>query len=264
MTPPIATAGPSTDADPAAANLLEAVTLVKTYRSARALSGVSLRLEPGVTGLLGPNGAGKSTLMRILATVARPTTGKLRWNDADLLENPNALRRRLGYLPQDFGVYPQLSADEFLSYMATLKGIPNKTARRQIDVLIDSLNLGGVRRRLVGGFSGGMRQRVGIAQALLGDPAVIIVDEPTAGLDPQERVRFRELLRSLARERIILLSTHIVSDLETIADRIAILVRGHIVAQGSRAATIGAHASLEAAYLHAVEGVSAVEGVPAR
>ena len=195
-----------------------------------ALSEFTLTLTPGVTGLLGPNGAGKSTLMRILATVTRPSAGRVLWNGTDLARDPNALRETLGYLPQDFGVYPQLTALEFLDYIAAAKCLEPRAARRRIDQLLELVNLVDARGRALGGFSGGMRQRVGIAQALLNDPRVLIVDEPTAGLDPEERVRFRNLLGELSGERIVLLSTHIVSDVEATAARIALLAHGRLLA----------------------------------
>ncbi len=189
----------------------------------------TLTLGRGVLGLLGPNGAGKSTLMRILATITRPTTGRVAWNGVDVATAPNGLRRVLGYLPQDFGVYPNLTALEFLGYIAAVKGLDYRTARRRIGELLALVNLTDASRRPLGGFSGGMRQRVGIAQALLNDPDLLIVDEPTAGLDPEERVRFRGLLSELAGRRIVILSTHIVSDAEAVATRIAILSRGRLV-----------------------------------
>ena len=194
-----------------------------------------LRMEigPGVVGLLGPNGAGKSTLMRILATVTRPTEGRVLWNDADIARTPDGLRSVLGYLPQDFGVYPHLTAREFLEYLAAAKGLDAGAARRRIDELLGVVNLGEVRDRALGGFSGGMKQRVGIAQALLNDPQLLIVDEPTAGLDPEERVRFRNLLSELSGERIVILSTHIVSDVEAIATDIAILGGGRLLAHAA-------------------------------
>ncbi|HTP69619.1 MAG TPA: ABC transporter ATP-binding protein [Dongiaceae bacterium] len=208
--------------------------LSKTYRgSVRALRGVNLSLRPGVLGLLGPNGAGKSTLMRILATITRPSSGRVIWNDADVAKNPDALRSVLGYLPQDFGVYPNLSAIEFLDYLAAVKGIPAEAAKRRISELLALVNLADVAKRPLGGYSGGMRQRVGIAQALLNDPKLLIVDEPTAGLDPEERVRFRNLLSELSGERIVILSTHIVSDVEAVATEIAILARGELLAHGA-------------------------------
>jgi len=189
----------------------------------------SLSLGPGVVGLLGPNGAGKSTLMRILATIARPTGGTVTWNGTDIARAPDGLRSVLGYLPQDFGVYPNLTPLEFLEYLAAAKGLDAPTARKRIDELLQLVNLFEARHQRLGGFSGGMRQRVGIAQALLNDPRLLIVDEPTAGLDPEERVRFRNLLSDLSGERIVILSTHIVSDVEAVATDIAIIVRGRLV-----------------------------------
>jgi len=189
----------------------------------------SLDLGPGVLGLLGPNGAGKSTLMRILATITRPTEGKISWNGTDVVRSPNELRAVLGYLPQDFGVYPNLNAVEFLEYMAAVKGLDAKAARRRIEELLVLVNLTDARKRPLGGFSGGMRQRIGIAQALLNDPQLLIVDEPTVGLDPEERVRFRNLLSDLGGERLVLLSTHIVSDVEATATGIALIDRGRLL-----------------------------------
>jgi ABC-2 type transport system ATP-binding protein len=190
------------------------------------LRDMTLELGPGVTGLLGPNGAGKSTLMRILATVTRPTEGTVRWNGTDVLKSPDTLRAVLGYLPQDFGVYPNLTALEFLQYMAAIKGLDAKTARRRIEELLVVVNLVDAAKRPLGGYSGGMKQRAGIAQALLNDPQLLIVDEPTVGLDPAERVRFRNLLSDLAGERIIILSTHIVSDVEATATEIVLVNHG--------------------------------------
>ena len=186
----------------------------------------SLDLEPGVLGLLGPNGAGKSTLMRILATVTKMTEGTVNWKGMDISKHPDELRQVLGYLPQDFGVYPNLNAREFLEYMAAIKGLDVKSAKQRIDELLDLVNLTGAAKRPLGGYSGGMRQRVGIAQALLNDPQLLIVDEPTAGLDPEERVRFRNLIADLSGERIVILSTHIVSDVEATATSIAIINKG--------------------------------------
>ncbi|RPI34357.1 MAG: ABC transporter ATP-binding protein [Chloroflexota bacterium] len=185
-----------------------------------------LELGPGVIGLLGPNGAGKSTLMRMLATITQPTEGTIKWNGADIVRSPNTLRTVLGYLPQDFGVYPNLTGLEFLEYMAAIKGMDAKSARRRIDELLTVVNLVNAARRPLGGYSGGMKQRVGIAQALLNDPQLLIVDEPTVGLDPEERIRFRNLLSDLSGERIIILSTHIVSDVEATATEIVIVNKG--------------------------------------
>jgi len=186
----------------------------------------SLEIEAGVLGLLGPNGAGKSTLMRILATVTVRTGGVVTWNGVDIADHPDHLRGVLGYLPQDFGVYPNLNALEFLEYMAAIKGLDGKSAKRRIDELLQLVNLFDSAKRPLGGYSGGMVQRVGIAQALLNDPQLLIVDEPTAGLDPEERVRFRNLLAYLSGERIVILSTHIVSDVEATATSIAIINKG--------------------------------------
>lgn len=221
---------------------LKVENLSKTYGrgGVQALSAVNFTLQPGVLGLLGPNGAGKSTLMRILATITRPSSGSVAWNGADIATQPDALREVLGYLPQDFGVYPNLSAIEFLDYLAAVKGIPAAASRKRIGELLDLVNLADAAKRPLGGYSGGMRQRVGIAQALLNDPQLLIVDEPTAGLDPEERVRFRNLLSELSGERIVILSTHIVSDVEAVATDIAILAHGQLLALGAPEALLGA------------------------
>src|SRR5208282_4874293 len=213
---------------------LEIENVSKTYRgNVAALRGFRLEVGPGVLGLLGPNGAGKSTLMRILATITQPTAGRVLWNGADIKHVPDALRTVLGYLPQDFGIYPNLSAAEFLEYLAAVKGLDAASARKRIGELLELVNLADAARRPLGGYSGGMRQRVGIAQALLNDPQLLIVDEPTAGLDPEERVRFRNLLSELSGERIVILSTHIVSDIEAVATSIAILAHGELLSHGS-------------------------------
>jgi ABC-type multidrug transport system ATPase subunit len=193
----------------------------------------SLELTPGVWGLLGPNGAGKSTLMRILATITPPSQGRVLWNGVDIHRQPAGLRAVLGYLPQDFGVYPNLNAVEFLEYLAAVKGLERRAVQRRIAELLEVVNLADARRRPLGSFSGGMKQRIGIAQALLNDPAVLIVDEPTVGLDPEERVRFRNLLADLAGERIVILSTHIVSDVEAAATRLAVLDHGRLLCQAA-------------------------------
>lgn len=199
----------------------------------------NLELGPCVLGLLGPNGAGKSTLMRILATITKASEGKATWNGVDIARKPDTLRAVLGYLPQDFGVYPHLNAVEFLTYMAALKGLDSRTARRRIDELLQVVNLTEARKRPLGGYSGGMKQRIGIAQALLNDPQLLIVDEPTVGLDPEERVRFRNLLSDLAGERIVILSTHIVSDIEATATRVVIINHGRLLTQSSPEALLG-------------------------
>jgi ABC-2 type transport system ATP-binding protein len=212
---------------------LEIENVSKTYRgNTAALRSFRLELGPGVLGLLGPNGAGKSTLMRILATITQPSAGRVLWNGTDIKQDADALRTVLGYLPQDFGIYPNLSALEFLGYLAAVKGLDAASASKRIGELLELVNLTDAARRPLGGFSGGMRQRVGIAQALLNDPKLLIVDEPTAGLDPEERVRFRNLLSELSGERIVILSTHIVSDVEAVATDIALIVQGELVVHG--------------------------------
>lgn len=208
--------------------MIETRNLSKAYNGVHALQDFNLKLTPGILGLLGPNGAGKSTLMRMLATITKPTEGTILWNGQDVVKDPESLRSVLGYLPQDFGVYPNLSVQEFLEYMAAIKGMSGEKARRKISDLLDLVNLRDAARRPLGGYSGGMRQRVGIAQALLNDPKLLIVDEPTVGLDPEERVRFRNLLSDLSSERIVILSTHIVSDVESTATDIAIIHKGHL------------------------------------
>ncbi len=210
--------------------VLEISEVSKIYnKSVTALDNFSLTIKPGILGLLGPNGAGKSTLMRMIATISKPTTGKILWNGIDIAKRPDELRKVLGYLPQDFGVYPNLNAVEFLEYMAALKGVPRKAAKIRITELLESLNLIHARKRPLKDYSGGMKQRIGIAQALLNDPKLLIVDEPTVGLDPEERVRFRNLIADIASDRIVILSTHIVSDVEASASKIAILNQGRLV-----------------------------------
>jgi ABC-type multidrug transport system ATPase subunit len=213
---------------------LTVTDLGKQYRSDLwGLRNFSLEIKPGILGLLGPNGAGKSTFMRMLATITKPTDGTILWNDVDIVRSPDALRRMLGYLPQDFGVYPNLNALEFLEYMAAIKGLDAATARKRIDELLQLVNLKAAAKRPLGGYSGGMKQRVGIAQALLNDPQLLIVDEPTVGLDPEERVRFRNLLSDLSGERIVILSTHIVSDVEATATRIALVNKGRLLCESA-------------------------------
>lgn len=187
---------------------------------------LSLEVKSGVVGLLGPNGAGKTTLMQMIATITRPTSGRILFHDQDVARRPNALRRRLGYLPQDFGVYDNLTATEFLTYFAALKGVRSK---QRVTEMLESVNLHGVANRTVGGFSGGMKQRLGIAQALINDPELVIVDEPTAGLDPEERVRFRNILSEIGFGKLVILSTHIVSDVESIATEIAVMKNGSLL-----------------------------------
>jgi ABC-2 type transport system ATP-binding protein len=195
----------------------------------KAVDDISFDLGGGVTGLLGPNGAGKTTLMGILSTFTKATAGNVTWCGMDIAKNPDPLREVLGYLPQHFGIYPTLSAREFLHYLGAVKGLSAKLAKERTAYSLDLVGLSDVADQRLGGFSGGMRQRVGIAQALLNDPKLIIVDEPTVGLDPAERMRFRLLLSDLAQGRIVILSTHIVSDIEASASRLAILSKGKLL-----------------------------------
>ncbi len=199
----------------------------------RALDEVTLDIARGMFGLLGPNGAGKSTLMRCIATLQVPTSGTIRYGDIDVLANPQALRRTLGYLPQDFGVYPRVSAERMLEHLAVLKGLARKGERRDtVDALLKQVNLWDVRKKTLASFSGGMRQRFGIAQALIGNPGLIIVDEPTAGLDPEERHRFLNLLAEIGEQVVVILSTHIVEDVSDLCQRMAIIAQGRIVQSG--------------------------------
>lgn len=202
----------------------------------RALDEVSLTIPRGMYGLLGPNGAGKSTLMRTIATLQAPTSGHIRFGDIDVLKTPELLRRTLGYLPQDFGVYPRVSAYDMLDHMAVLKGIAGRKERKEtVEGLLNQVNLWSVRKKALAGFSGGMRQRFGIAQALIGDPRLIIVDEPTAGLDPEERNRFLNLLAEIGENVVVILSTHIVEDVSDLCPAMAIICDGRIVKQGAPA-----------------------------
>lgn len=210
---------------------LQVERVSKLYGSFAALKEIDLDLKPGVYGLLGPNGAGKTTLMRIMTDLLIPTMGRVLYNGKDIHALGGVYRDKLGYLPQDFGVYPNFTAEEFLIYIARLKGLDKITAVRKTSELLDLVGLTSRNKRKLGGFSGGERQRVGIAQALLNDPEVLILDEPTAGLDPQERIRFRALLTSLAESRLVLLSTHIVSDIEFSADHVILLKSGDIIGQ---------------------------------
>jgi ABC-type multidrug transport system ATPase subunit len=202
----------------------------------RALDEVSLEVPAGMFGLLGPNGAGKSTLMRTIATLQSPTSGQVRFEDIDVIAEPEKLRRTLGYLPQDFGVYPRVSAADMLDHMAILKGVSNARDRKQtVEALLAQVNLWNVRNKAIAGFSGGMRQRFGIAQALIGQPRLIIVDEPTAGLDPEERNRFLNLLADIGERVVVILSTHIVEDVADLCPRMAIIAEGRIIATGAPA-----------------------------
>ncbi|HVG30818.1 MAG TPA: ABC transporter ATP-binding protein [Pyrinomonadaceae bacterium] len=216
--------------------MLKIEGLEKTYRSGvRALAGVSLDISPGMFGLLGPNGAGKTTLMKILATLLEADAGRVELNGVDLLARKDSVRRVLGYLPQEFGLYPTLTAEQTLDYFARLKGVTDAKERGSlVEALLERVNLSSEGRQRVGGFSGGMRQRLGIAQALIGRPQLIIVDEPTAGLDPEERARFHNLLSDAAGESaLVILSTHIVSDISNLCSRMAIMRRGEILSAGT-------------------------------
>ena len=230
---------------------LQISNVVKQYGTHRALSGLHFTITSGgVFGLLGPNGAGKSTLMKILATLTAPTSGLCVLDGTNICQHPNHMRQVLGYLPQDVAVYPNLTAPEFLDYIAALKSIKANAARKQIDMLLDIFNLSAHKKRRLADFSGGMRQRVGISAALLGDPKVIIVDEPSVGLDPVERINLRNLLMELAKERIVILSTHIISDIETTATQLALIQEGSLLFCGTPAGfTQHTNGNMEAAYL---------------
>ena len=214
--------------------MLSIVDVSKTYpNGVKALRSVSLEVGNGLYGLLGPNGAGKSTLMRAIATLQEPDSGRIALDGQDVLADPQALRRRLGYLPQEFGVYPGVSAQALLDHLALLKGVTNRSARAgQVDALLRLTNLDAHRRKAVESFSGGMRRRFGIAQALLGDPRLVIVDEPSAGLDPEERHRLHDLLGEIGERRVVLLSTHIVEDVRQLCTRMAVLSEGRVLLEG--------------------------------
>jgi ABC-2 type transport system ATP-binding protein len=208
--------------------MLELRNVVKSYgKNVRAVDDVSLDLPAGVVGLIGHNGAGKTTLMQMIATISKPTSGQILFDGVDVVKRPESMRARLGFLPQDFGVYPNLSALEFMQYFAALKGVRDPARIRR---LLEMVNLHDHAHKQAAGFSGGMRRRLGIAQALLNDPDVLIVDEPTAGLDPEERLRFRHLLSEIGFRKLVIVSTHIVSDIENMAGRLAIMNHGRLVA----------------------------------
>ncbi|MFV8755825.1 ABC transporter ATP-binding protein [Nannocystaceae bacterium ST9] len=221
-------------------NSLVIENLSKTYANGvRALHGVSLTIPTGMFGLLGPNGAGKSTLMRTIATLQDPDAGSIRLADIDVLRDKDAVRRVLGYLPQDFGVYPNVDALTMLDHFAALKGIADGKQRKQsVEALLQRVNLWDARKNKLGGYSGGMRQRFGIAQALLGNPRLIIVDEPTAGLDPEERNRFLNLLSEIGEHVVIILSTHIVEDVADLCTNMAIIAKGEVLHSGQPLAAI--------------------------
>ncbi|MDP8914736.1 MAG: ABC transporter ATP-binding protein [Pseudomonadota bacterium] len=207
----------------------------------RALDRLTLSVPRGMFGLLGPNGAGKSTLMRTVATLQTPTEGAVRFGDIDVVAEPEKLRRTLGYLPQDFGVYPRVSAYEMLDHMAVLKGVTSTADRKAtVETLLHQVNLWAARNKALAGFSGGMRQRFGIAQALIGNPELIIVDEPTAGLDPEERNRFLNLLAEIGENVVVILSTHIVEDVSDLCPRMAVITEGRIQLEGAPLELIGA------------------------
>ncbi len=216
-------------------NTLKIKKLSKTYpNGVKAINGINLEITNGMFGLLGANGAGKSSLMRTIASLQEPSTGSITFNDIDVVKQPNNIRKQLGYLPQEFGVYPKISAEKLLNHLAVLKGITNtKTRKEQVTALLQQVNLYQHRKKAVHTFSGGMRQRFGIAQALLGNPQIIIVDEPTAGLDPEESNRFLNLLSEIGENVIVILSTHIVEDVRNLCPKMAILSNGKIISQGN-------------------------------
>ncbi len=214
---------------------LEIQNVSKKYSGNKyGLKDFSITLKKGILGLLGPNGAGKSTLLKMIATVSKPTEGAIILNKNNIVKDANYMRKQIGFLPQDFGVYPNLNAYEFLKYMAALKGIGGKDITTRITQLLENLNLIDAAKKPIGSYSGGMKQRVGIAQALLNNPKVLIFDEPTVGLDPEERVRFRNLITDLANDCIVILSSHIVSDIDTIADEVAVLKNGVLLLKGQQ------------------------------
>jgi len=220
--------------------MLSIKNISKSFGDVHALNNVSLDLKPGLFGLLGPNGAGKSTLMRTIATLQKPDAGEITLDGVDILSDPTQMRAVLGYLPQDFGVYPKMSAKALLDHIAVLKGVTNKSAReKQIRTLLEHVNLLTHSSANVATYSGGMRQRFGVAQAMLGNPKVLIVDEPTAGLDPAERQRFLDLLSEQAKTKIIILSTHIIEDVRDLCTDMAVMGNGEVVARGAPETLIG-------------------------
>ncbi len=207
--------------------------LSKKFAGKMAVDNVSIKLNAGVYGLLGANGAGKTTLMRMICGILNPTSGNIQFDGQDIARMGEQYRDLLGYLPQDFGYYPDFRAEEFLWYMAALKGLPLRSAKIKSQELLERVALSAVSRKKIRTFSGGMKQRLGIAQAMLNDPRVLVLDEPTAGLDPKERVRFRNLIADMARDKIVILSTHIVSDVEYIADQIVVMKQGGLLITGT-------------------------------
>jgi ABC-type multidrug transport system ATPase subunit len=220
--------------------MLEISNITKTYgNGVKALNNISLSIGPGMFGLLGPNGAGKSSLMRTIATLQLPDEGSIRFGEIDVLKQPDELRKTLGYLPQEFGVYPKVSAEVLLNHLAVLKGIGETKERKDwVDYLLKKTNLYDVRKKQLGTYSGGMKQRFGIAQALLGKPGLIIVDEPTAGLDPAERNRFHNLLSEIGETTVVILSTHIVDDVQNLCSSMAIINKGQVMVQGKPKSTL--------------------------
>ena len=214
-------------------NKLEMINVTKSYKHKNANENINLVLESGVYGLLGPNGAGKSTLMKQIVTVTNPTSGKILYNGKDIKSLDDEYRAIVGYLPQDFDAYKNFKVKDFLMYMAALKGMDKETSKKRVDELLKLVGLSEVSNKLVSKFSGGMKRRVGIAQALLNNPKVLILDEPTAGLDPQERTRFRNLLSQIGRDTIVILSTHIISDIESVAKETIMIKDGKVLLQGT-------------------------------
>lgn len=214
-------------------NVLELKNVTKTYKHKNANENIDLKLESGVYGLLGPNGAGKSTLMKQMATITKPSSGKILYNNKDIESLDENYRELIGYLPQDFDAYKNFKAKDFLMYMAALKGMDKNTSKKRVDELLKLVGLSEVSNKLVSKFSGGMKRRVGIAQALLNNPKVLILDEPTAGLDPQERTRFRNLLSQIGKDTIVILSTHIISDIESVAKETIMIKDGKVLLQGT-------------------------------
>ena len=212
---------------------LELDNITKNYKDKRALYNVNYIFHEGVYGLLGANGAGKSTLMRIICGIMKSTIGEVKVNGTNIMKLDEKYRDLLGYLPQDFGYYPSFTANEFMMYMASLKGLNNNYSKKKISELLHIVGLDEVKNKKIKTFSGGMKQRLGIAQAVLNDPQILILDEPTSGLDPKERIHFRNLISGFAKDKIVLLSTHIVSDIESIADQIIVLKKGEIVVNGT-------------------------------
>ena len=214
---------------------LEIQNVSKKYNKNKfGLKDFSITIEKGILGLLGPNGAGKSTLLKMISTVSKPTSGVIILNKNNIVKDANYMRKQLGFLPQDFGVYPNLNAFEFLEYLSAMKGIGGSNLKPRIRELLEGLNLLEVAKNRIGSYSGGMKQRIGIAQALLNNPKVVIFDEPTVGLDPEERVRFRNLISDLANDCIVILSSHIVSDISTIADKVAVMKNGSLITHGTQ------------------------------